>query len=290
MKKIEGAFVATLVAVASALAQPVVSESKSVDVDHLKIHYTNYGKGETAVFFVHGWACDETVWAEQAPALAEKMRVITIDLPGHGQSDKPNTIEYNKDLYTRAIDGVINDAHVTSVVLVSHSNGTPFARYYYRKFPAKVKAMVIVEGPLRAMFGEPVRESFIAQLKGDNYPEKMGRMIDGMTKPIKDAAERDRIKAMMLKTPQQVAISEFEATDDVDLWKEEKTDVPVLVILAKQPAWSPEYEKFVRGLIPKLDYQTWENVSHFLMMDKPREFNAAMVKFLESNNLIPKNS
>src|SRR5437588_8373957 len=92
----------------TAIAQPIVSESKFVDVDHLKVHYTNYGNGETALLFVHGWACDETVWSEQAPALAEKFRVITIDLPGHGQSDKPNTISYDKDLYARAIDGVIN--------------------------------------------------------------------------------------------------------------------------------------------------------------------------------------
>ena len=78
-----------IIATASRLiAQPIVSESKFVDVDHLKVHYTNYGKGDTALFFVHGWSCDETVWSEQAPALAEKIRVITIDLPGHGQSEK----------------------------------------------------------------------------------------------------------------------------------------------------------------------------------------------------------
>ena len=190
------------------IAQPVVSESKFVDVEHLKVHYTNYGKGDAALFFVHGWACDETVWTDQAPALAEKMRVIAIDLPGHGQSDKPQTISYDKDLYARAIDGVLSDANVKSIILVSHSNGTPFARYYYRKFPAKVNALVIVEGPLRAMFGEPVRERFIQQLQGANYPESMGRMIDGMTKPIKAASLRDKIRAMMLKTPQHVAISE----------------------------------------------------------------------------------
>jgi sigma-B regulation protein RsbQ len=280
------AFLFLLTTAALSLAQPIVSESKFVDVDHLKVHYTNYGKGETALVFVHGWACDETVWTDQAPTLAEKIRVITIDLPGHGQSDKPQTIEYNKDLYVRAIDGVINDANVKSTILASHSNGTPFTRHYYRKFPAKVKAMVIVEGPLRAMFGEPARESFIAQLQGPNYPESMGRMVDAMTKPVKDQAERDKIKAMMLKTPQHVAISEFEATDDAELWKEDKIEVPTLIILAKQPAWSPEYEKFVRGLIPKLDYQVWENVSHFLMMDKPREFNAAVLKFLEQNQLL----
>ena len=286
-------FVAVLFALAATsplVAQPVVSESKVVDVDHIKVHYTTYGEGDSALFFVHGWACDETVWGEQAPALAEKIRVITIDLPGHGQSDKPKGIEYDKDLYTRAIDGVIKDANVKSVVLVGHSNGTPFIREYYRKYPAKVKALVIVEGPLRAFFDRDTMEKFVMPLQSDHYPDEAGRVIAGMTKPIKDPALRDKIKALMLKTPQHVAVSEFEATADEDLWKTDKIDIPVLMILAKQPAWSPEYEQFVRGLIAKLDYQLWENVSHFLMMEKPREFNAAVLAFLEKNALVPKRS
>ena len=279
-----------LVAVASStLAKPIVSDSKFADVDHLKVHYTNYGKGDTALVFVHGWACDETVWAEQAPALAEKIRVITIDLPGHGQSDKPSTIEYDKDLYTRAIDGTAKDAAVKSLVLVAHSNGAPFVREYYRKFPAKVKALVIVEGPLHAMFDRDTMEKFVVPLKGDNYPESAGRVIAGMTSPVKDAALRGKIKTLMMKTPQYVAVSEFEATADEDLWKEDKIDVPLLMILAKQPAWSPEYEQFVRRLAPKVDYQVWENISHFLMMEKPREFNATVVRFLEQNQLLPAN-
>jgi pimeloyl-ACP methyl ester carboxylesterase len=284
------AFLFLLATAAVLIAQPIVSESKFTDIDHVKVHYTNYGKGDIALLFVHGWACDETVWSEQAPALAEKIRVITIDLPGHGQSDKPTTIEYGKELYTRAIDGVMKDAGVKSAILVGHSNGTPFIREYYRKFPAKVKALVIVEGPLRPFFDRDTMEKFVMPLKSDHYPEEAGRVIAGMTKPIKDAALQDKIKAMMLKTPQHVAVSEFEATADEDLWKPHKIDIPVLMIMAKQPAWSPAYEQFVRGLIPKLDYQVWENVSHFLMMEKPREFNAAVLKFLQDNQLLPNHS
>lgn len=281
-------FAALLFVIASAtrlIAEPVVRESKFVEVDHLKVHYTNYGKGETALFFVHGWACDETIWSEQAPALAERIRVITIDLPGHGQSEKPQTIEYDKKLYTRAIDGVINDAGIKSVILGGHSNGTPFTREYYRKFPAKVKALIVVEGPLHAFFDRDTMEKFVVPLKGDHYPEAAGGVIDGTTKFVRDPALREKIKALMLKTPQHVAVSEFEATADEDLWKPDKIDVPVLMILAKQPAWSPEYKQFVRGLIPRLDYQVWENASHFLMMEKPREFNAAVLKFLDQNQL-----
>lgn len=158
--KRSGALLFIIAATSRLVAQPVVSESKFVEVDHLKVHYTNYGKGDTALLFVHGWSCDEAVWSEQAPALAEKIRVITIDLPGHGQSEKPQTISYNMDLYVRAIDVIMSDANVKSAILVGHSNGTPFIRHYYRKFPAKVKALVSVEGPLRPFFDEASMEEF----------------------------------------------------------------------------------------------------------------------------------
>ena len=111
-----------------------------------------------------------------------------------------------------------------------------------------------------------------------------------MTSPIKDAALRDRIKVLMLHTPQYVAVSEFEATADPNLWKPDKIDIPVLMVLAKQPVWTAEYEQFVRAIVPKLDYQVWENVSHFVMMEKPREFNDALLKFLEKNGLLPNRS
>lgn len=77
----------------------------------------------------------------------------------------------------------------------------------------------------------------------------------------------------------------MEGTLDPELWRPDKITVPVLMILAKQPFWNAEYETFVRGLVPDLDYQTWEGVSHFLMMDKPNEFNAAVTAFLEKHGL-----
>jgi len=279
----------TLAAASSLIGQPIVSDSRTVDLDGAKVHYTNYGKGDAALLFVHGWSCDETVWSEQAAALAEKIRVITIDLPGHGQSDKPH-IAYTMDLYVRAIDAVLRDANVGSVILVGHSNGTPVVRQFYRKFPAKVRGLVIVEGGLRPFVDAANMEKFIAPLRGENYPAAAGDFIDGMTKPIKDAALRQKIKALILRTPQYVAVSEFESTAEPALWKEDKIDIPVLMILAKQPIWSAEYEQFARKLVPKLDYQVWENVSHFVMMEKPREFNQALAAFLEKNQLLPKRS
>lgn len=281
-----------LVCIASSVigSEPVTAESHFTSVDGLKVHYANYGSADATLVFVHGWSCDETVWDAQAePLAAESVRIITIDLPGHGQSDKPQ-IAYTMNLYSRAIDAVLRDAKVQKAVVVGHSNGTPVIRQFYREYPASVTGMVIVDGALQPFLDAAGLEKFLAPMRGPDYPAVAGRLIESITKPIADERLRDRIKTLMLRTPQHVAVSEFESSGEPAVWKPDPIEVPVLMILAKQPAWTAETEQFARKLIPHLDYQVWENVSHFLMMEKPHEFNAAVMKFLRTNLILPERS
>ncbi|MGZ4965648.1 MAG: alpha/beta fold hydrolase [Chthoniobacterales bacterium] len=254
-------------------------------LDDMRVHYTDYGKGEIALVLVHGWNCDESVWRYQAHKLARQMHVITIDLPGHGQSDKPQ-IAYTMDLHARAIDAVLQDAQVKAAVLVGHSNGTPAVWQFYRRYREKVRGLVIVDGALKPFGDQAFMERFIAPLRGRDYEDTALRLAAGMTAPMKDASEREQVRAMMLSGPEHVAVSEMEGLTDPALWQEEKIEVPVLMILAKQPAWTTEYEQFVKSLIPNLDYEIWTGVSHFIMLDAPNEFNHAISRFVKKNELM----
>jgi pimeloyl-ACP methyl ester carboxylesterase len=275
---------ALLLSAAQALAQPEPS-SHFAELDGVRVHYTNYGTGEKALLFVHGWSSDETVWKKQAPELAKSLRVITVDLPGHGQSDRPE-IAYTMDYYARALDAVLRDAGAKKAILVGHSNGTPVVRQFYRLYPQEVSALVIVDGSLRPLGDAAAMERFIAPLRAPNYAENAGKFIDSITAPMKDPAERAALKTMMLRTPQRIALSEMEATLEPALWKTDKIEVPLLLILAKSPFWTADYEQYVRNLAPQLQYETFEDVSHFLMLDKPREFNETVLAFLKKNDLL----
>ena len=94
----------------------------------------------------------------------------------------------------------------------------------------------------------------------------------------------------MLQTPQYVAVSEFENAMAPELWTPDKIEVPVLMVLAKQPMWNAEYEQFARSLIAQLDYQVWDGVSHFLMMEKPAEFTKTLLGFMRQHLLLPERS
>src|SRR5437763_1691461 len=114
--------------------------SKFAKVGDLRVHYKSLGEGKTAVVLVHGWCCDHTVWREQAALLNGKVRVLAMDLPGYGQSDKPKT-DYTMDLFARGVEAVMRDAGVEQAVLAGHSMGTPVVRQFYRLYPAKTKAL-----------------------------------------------------------------------------------------------------------------------------------------------------
>ena len=256
-------------------------------LDGSRIHYENHGKGREAIVLIHGWTCDLGFWRGQIPDLSKRARVIAIDLPGHGQSDKPE-IAYSMDLFARAVDAVMQDAGVDRAVLIGHSMGTPIARQFYRKYPKKTLGLVIVDGPLRPFGDKKMMENFIAPLRGPNYKVEAAKFIDGMMGPEVSAALREQIKTSMLSTPQYVAISAMEGMADESIWKQDKIEVPVLAVLAKSPFWQADNEQFFRSVVPNLDYQMWSGVSHFLMMEKPKEFNDAVITFLDKQRLLKK--
>ena len=99
-------------------------ESRYATLDGARVHYVNYGKGSEALIFIHGWTMNADSWREQFTDTAKRNRVIAVDLPGHGESDKPQ-VTYSMDLFARAIDAVMRDAKVNRAVLVGHSMGTP---------------------------------------------------------------------------------------------------------------------------------------------------------------------
>ena len=111
-------------------------------------------------------------------------------------------------------------------------------------------------------------------------------MLNMMLPSVKDAKVREEIRAAMLAAPQHVMAGAMEGMADPEIWTQDKINVPVLNIQAKSPFLPPDYEKYVRELVPNLDYQMWEGVSHFLMMDEPQKFNDAVLAFLKKNKLV----
>jgi pimeloyl-ACP methyl ester carboxylesterase len=288
MRRFAVALLALLVLAASSYAvaaQIPKAPAKFAKLDGARIYYVDEGKGKEAIVLVHGWTCNQNNWHFQIPAFAERARVIALDLPGHGMSDKPE-INYSMDLFARAIDAVMRDAGVERAVLVGHSMGTPVVRQFYRKYPEKTLALVIVDGGLRPFADKAHRDGFVAMFRAPNYKEAGAQMFKAMLGSDLSAEDQERVNSSFLNTPQHVIVSAAEAMNDDTIYAPDKINVPVLAVLAKSPFWADDTEQFFRSLAPKLEYHMWEGVHHFVMLEKPKEFNETVIAFLNKNGLL----
>jgi len=255
-----------------------------------KVNYVTAGRGRQAILFVHCWAGNSGFWREQVPALADKARLILIDLPGHGQSDKPHT-QYTLDFFASAVRAVMHDARVDKATLVGHSMGTPVICRVYAQAPEKVAALVAVDGTLRRPATDAKEaEKFIAPFRAPEYREHTKRFISSFFPTPGTEGLRDRVLAEILATPQYVMLGAMKGmfSPDQPDWDLKRVNVPVLVINAKNPIWTTEYEDYVRSLSPRTDYRSIDGVGHWLMLEKPAEFNATLTDMLKKFDLVAK--
>ena len=281
MKRMRWVFLATLLLLA---AVPVVAkdgESKFATLNGAKIHYQSYGQGTDAFVLVHGWSSNLEAWGHQIPALAKRGRVIALDLPGHGKSGSPASGMLSMELFARAVEAVRSEAGVDKVVLVGHSMGTPVIREYARLYPQHVTALVAVDGMFVAPAGAGGRGAMPSMnLTGPTGLAARETMIRGMFGTNTPRDVQDKVLKMMLGAPEATAIGAMNA---MMAWMTAVQDntpkrLPVLGIYA---------EKSVAGnreattkLFPSFEYQEIPGTSHFLMMEKPDEFNRRLTTFL----------
>jgi pimeloyl-ACP methyl ester carboxylesterase len=256
----------------------LLSLASSATVDGLKIHSTVSGTGKETVVLVHGWTCDESTWTEQVPVLAKQYRVVTLDLPGHGQSDSPKDGKFSIDLFARAIEAVRVQVKADRVVLVGHSMGTPVIRRYASLYPQHTLALVLVEG---VTGGNPQRERRTgAMMSGPDGRKNREAMIRGMFSPTTPPALQERLLKMMLAAPEATAVGALDATLDATKHEDDVLRIPTLAVYADHSRLGDRANLLTH--FPKLEYKEIPGTGHFVMLEKPVEFNRLLLTFLSS--------
>jgi sigma-B regulation protein RsbQ len=252
----------------------VSASLQAATVDGLNVHSTTSGSGETTVVLVHGYTCDESTWSEQVPALAAKYRVITLDLPGHGKSDVPAVEKFSMDLFARAIEAVRADSRVDRVVLVGHSMGTPVILRYAKLYPQHIAALVLVDG---LMLDGPPMAGRGAAMGGPDGSKNREAQIQRFFVPATPPAVQEKVRRMMLAAPEATAIGAMNASFEASGTIEQIQRVPVLAIYAGSPLAS---RRVVLSHVPQAEYVQIADTGHFLMLEKPAEFNRVLLEFL----------
>ena len=110
-----------------------------------RIEFDSYGEGERVLVLIHGLLMNRRMFERLGPALAERgNRVISVDLLGHGRSDRPEDLRlYSMPLFARQIVALLDDLELDSAVVGGTSLGANVALELATHDPGRVRGLFI---------------------------------------------------------------------------------------------------------------------------------------------------
>ena len=119
-------------------------ESKSVDLDGIRIHYLVWGDtSKPGLFLIHGYSAHAHWWDFIAPSFLEDYCVVAIDLSGMGDSDHRQI--YSQTLYAEEIKAVCNDMSWNSADFLAHSMAGPISVKTASMYPDLFKSLFLLD-------------------------------------------------------------------------------------------------------------------------------------------------
>ena len=118
-------------------------EAEWVRAGDVRVRAVRAGTGDTTLLLLHGWGESLLAWRNLVDPLAEHYRVLAIDLPGMGLSDKPAG-PYDLAAMTRRLADLLDHETSGPVVVVGHSMGGELAAALAIAHPERVVAAVLI--------------------------------------------------------------------------------------------------------------------------------------------------
>ncbi|MDQ3412831.1 MAG: acetoin dehydrogenase dihydrolipoyllysine-residue acetyltransferase subunit [Chloroflexota bacterium] len=127
--------------------------------------------------FLHGLGGSLTTWTNLLPAFADRYRVIAVDLPGHGGSDKPEpaTTDYSLSGLAAAVCAVIENQALAPAVLIGHSLGGAVALQIALDRPKLVRGLVLIDS---AGLGPEISPELLDRFEAEPSREETKRLLE----------------------------------------------------------------------------------------------------------------
>ena len=123
-----------------------------IEIENKSVHASDSGQGidnsKDTIVFLHGSGLSHIVWSLTEQFFSSKnFNVLSIDLPGHGNSEGPCLDSIEK--ITDWLEKVFEKLNLKNLILVGHSQGCLEAIEYSFKYKKRLKKMVLISGSYR---------------------------------------------------------------------------------------------------------------------------------------------
>jgi pimeloyl-ACP methyl ester carboxylesterase len=245
---------------------PLTDKQGYVEHDGARIWYAAYGSG-APVILLHGGLGNSGNWAYQVPALvAHGYRTIVVDSRGHGRSTRDEK-PYSYDLMATDVLALMDQLQIEKPAFVGWSDGACTSLVLASKRPERVAGVFFF-----ACNMDP------SGTKEFEFTPIVGRCIN---RHMKDYAALSATPDQFEPFSEAVGLMQrtqpnYSAEDLA------KIKVPVVIVQSEFDEFiKPEHAEYLAGNIPNADFVFLPGVSHFAPLQRPDQFNAVILDFLD---------
>lgn len=257
-----------------------------LNIRGVQLYYDDKGSGQPIVF-VHGHPFNHTMWKYQIAHFSKEYRLIMPDLRGYGRTEvTPGRVMLDE----MALDilHLLDTLQIDQAVLCGLSMGGQIVLDFYRLFPHKVKALIIVDSDARGETPETYRQRM----------QKAATILEvGMKQHTDDTIHEYIAPASMKNTPVYTHLYEMMSTTSAEgaaaahKGRGQRRDhlpilsdiqVPSLIVVGEEDFFTPQpIARLMSDAIPDAQLAVIPGAGHLPNMEKPEEFNTIVYSFLK---------
>lgn len=252
------------------------------------LHVCDSEAGDRCVVLLHGYLESMLVWEEFVPYLYKQVRVVTLDLPGHGISVVTGEI-HTMDFLADTVAEGLRALGIEHCTLVGHSMGGYVALAFCERHPDMLDGLVLLSStpnPDTPEKAENRRREI--ELVRAGKKDLLARVA-----PAAGFAEQNRVRMQdaIEDLSEQVFVTEDEGIvallggmiarrDQNEMLR--KTSVPVLFILGRKDDYiPPEAAEAMVAAHPEARVVWLENSGHMGFLEEPEATAWAILEFIQ---------
>ena len=251
------------------------------------LHIADSGVGEKCVVLLHGYLESMYVWDDFAPLLTPSVRVITVDIPGHGISEVKGEV-HTMEMVADVLHQMLKSLEIERVTMVGHSMGGYVALAFCARYPEQLDGLVLLSST-----PNPDTEAKRENRRREIALVRAGKK-DALARVAPEAGfaeqNRRRLRSYIDDLTECVHITEddgivallggmMERADQNEMLR--KSAVPQLFILGKKDGYIPvEVAEEIVANHPQAQVAWLEESGHMGFIEEPETCAEALLKFV----------